>query len=194
VLRSLKNRFGSTDEIGIFEMDEKGLKEIDNPLAFLENQQTELVSGKAIVGVAEGKRPLFFEIQTLTVPTTLNFPRRIVNGVDYNKALLLLAVIRKHLNISLDSLDVYINVVGGVQVKSPAVDLGIVAALLSSLSNQAVPKKTVFFGEVGLLGEVRTVSFQDKIGQEATRLKFNTIISSKNLKNIKDLKRILFPR
>ena len=194
VLRSLKNRFGSTDEIGIFEMDEKGLREIDNPLAFLENQQTEMVPGKAIVGVAEGKRPLFFEIQTLTVPTTLNFPRRIVNGVDYNKALLLLAVIRKHLNISLDSLDVYINVVGGVQVKSPAVDLGIVAALLSSLSNQAVPKKTVFFGEVGLLGEVRTVSFQDKIGQEATRLKFNTIISSKNLKNIKDLKRILFPR
>jgi len=194
VLRSLKNRFGSTDEIGIFEMNENGLKEVDNPLAFLENQQTDNVPGKAIVGVAEGKRPLFFEIQTLTVPTSLSFPRRVANGVDFNKAQLLLAVVRKHLNLSMDTLDIYINVVGGVSVKSPAVDLGIIASLVSSITNVPIPKKTVLFGEVGLLGEIRPVFFQDKIIQEATRLKFSNVISSKNLKNIKDLRRILSPR
>ena len=194
VLRSLKNRFGSTDEIGIFEMNENGLKEVDDPLAFLENQQTDNVPGKAIVGVAEGKRPLFFEIQTLTVPTSLSFPRRVANGVDFNKAQLLLAVVRKHLNLSMDTLDIYINVVGGVSIKSPAVDLGIIASLVSSITNLPIPKKTVFFGEVGLLGEVRSVFFQDKIIQEATRLKFSNVISSKNLKNIKDLRRILSPR
>ena len=94
----------------------------------------------------------------------------------------------------MDTLDIYINVVGGVSVKSPAVDLGIIASLVSSITNQPIPKKTVFFGEVGLLGEVRTVFFQDKIIQEATRLKFNTIVSSKNLKNIKDLRSILSQR
>lgn len=191
LLRALKNRFGSTDEIGIFEMKESGLEEVNNPLAFLEHQESESVPGKAVVGVAEGRRSIFFEIQTLTVPTMLSIPRRVVNGVDYNKVLLLLAVVRKHLGVSLDTLDIYVNVVGGISVKSPAVDLGIIASLLSSTKNTPLPKKTVFTGEVGLLGDVRTVYFEDKILQEAKRLKFVNIISSRTLKNIKDLRRIV---
>lgn len=189
ILRALKNRFGSTDEIGIFEMKENGLAEVNNPLAFLEQHEMQNVAGKAIVGVAEGRRPLFFEIQTLTVPTNLAIPRRVVNGVEYNKVLLLLAVARKHLGLSLDAQDVYVNVVGGISVRSPAVDLGIIAALISSIQNIPLSSKTVFLGEVGLLGDIRPVYFEDKILQEAKRLKFTQIVHSKTLKNIKDLKR-----
>ncbi len=190
ILRASKNRFGSTDEIGIFEMGKVGLVEVNNPLVFLEHGKGE-VAGKAIVGVAEGKRSLFFEIQTLTVPTMLSIPRRVVNGVDYNKVLLLLAVIRKHLNIPLDTYDIYVNVVGGVQIKSTASDLGIIASLLSSIKNIPVSSKSVFIGEVGLLGEVRNSPFEEKIIKEAKRLKFSAIYSSKNLKNVKDIRAAL---
>lgn len=194
VLRALKNRFGTVDEIGIFEMQESGLREVDNPLAFLDSPQTEVIPGKAIVGVAEGKRPLFFEVQALTVPTTLSIPRRVANGIEYNKLLLLLAVIRRHLNLSLDTLDIYVNVIGGIQVKSPAVDLGIISAIVSSITNQPIPKKTAFLGEVGLLGEVRSVFFQDRIVQEAMRLKFLTVVSPKTLKNVRELRKMLAPQ
>ncbi len=190
VLRASKNRFGSTDEIGIFEMKETGLSEVTNPLAFLEDE-TESVVGKSIVGVAEGKRALFFEIQTLAVPTILSVPRRVVKGVDYNKVQLLLAVIRKHLGITLDTYDIYVNVVGGVQIKSTGADLGVVASLISSVRNIPIPKKTVFTGEVGLLGEVRSVLFEDKIIKEAKRLSFTRNYSSKSMKNIKELRKIL---
>lgn len=193
VLRAQKNRFGTVDEIGIFEMQESGLTEVDNPLAFLESPQTEIVSGKAIVGVAEGKRPLFFEVQALTVPTTLSIPRRVANGIEYNKLLLLLAVVRRHLNLSLDTVDIYVNIIGGIQIKSPAIDLGVISAIVSSLTNQPIPKKAAFLGEVGLLGEVRQVYFQDRIIQEATRLKFTTIVSPKTIKNVKELRKILAP-
>ena len=121
-------------------------------------------------------------------------PRRVANGFDYNKLLLLLAVIRRHLNLSLDTLDIYVNVIGGIQVKSPAVDLGIIAAIVSSITNQPIPKKTAFLGEVGLLGEVRSVFFQDRIVQEATRLKFLAVVSPKTLKNVRELRKILAPR
>ncbi|QQG44647.1 MAG: DNA repair protein RadA [Candidatus Roizmanbacteria bacterium] len=187
ILRSPKNRFGPTDEIGIFEMAQSGLVEVNNPLAFLENQDEE-VPGKAIVGVAEGKRSLFFEIQTLASPTMLPVPRRVVKGVDYNKVLLLLAVLRKHINLPLDTFDIYVNVVGGVDIKSTAADLGIIASLISSIKNIPVPKKTLFVGEVGLLGEVRKTAFEDKIVNEAGRLSFKKIISQKNMKSIKELK------
>lgn len=176
ILRATKNRFGTTDEIGIFEMVEEGLKEVSNPLVFIDTDK-EAVAGKAIVGIAEGKRSLFYEIQTLTVPTVLAMPRRVVKGVDYNKVLLLLAVIRKHLNIPLDAYDIYVNVVGGINIKSTSADLGIVASLVSSIKNYPISKKTVFIGEVGLLGEVRKVFFDDKTIREARRLSFKNIFT-----------------
>jgi len=192
ILRASKNRFGSTDEIGIFEMHGAGLKEVDNPLVFLD-QDDKPMPGKAIVGVAEGKRSLFYEIQTLTVPTVLSIPRRVVKGVDYNKVQLLLAVIRKHLQIPLDKYDIYVNVVGGVEVKSTAADLGIIASLLSSIKNIPLPKKVVFIGEVGLLGEIRKGPFEDKTISEAKRLKFSQIVSAKTIADIKGLKNFLTP-
>ncbi len=190
VLRGQKNRFGSTDEVGIFEMVGAGLKEVDNPLAFLEEHDTG-VPGKAIVGITEGRRPLFFEIQTLASPTMLPMPRRVVKGVDYSKVLLLLAVIRKSLNLSLDKYDIYVNVIGGVDIKSPAADLGITASLISSIKNLPLPQSSLFIGEVGLLGEIRKGVSQEKIISEAKRLSFKKIYSSQNLKNIKELSFIL---
>lgn len=189
ILRASKNRFGSTDEIGIFEMTAKGLQQVDNPTVFLE-QHEDNVAGRAIVGVLEGKRPLFFEIQTLASPTILSIPRRVVRGVDYNKVLLLLAVIRKHIRLPLDKYDIYVNVIGGVDVKSPAADLGIVAALISSVRNMPMPQKAVFIGEVGLLGEIRKVPGQDRIAAEAKRLAFQNVYSPENAKNIKEFGRL----
>jgi DNA repair protein RadA/Sms len=186
LLRASKNRFGPTDEIGIFEMKAKGLVEVNNPLVFLESQE-KLEPGKAIVGVAEGKRPLFFEIQTLVVPTMLPVPRRVVKGLDYNKVLLLLAVVRKYLHVPLDKFDIYVNVIGGVSVKSTGSDLGLIASLLSSFKNIPLPKNSVYIGEVGLLGEIRKTYFEEKVISEAGRLGFNKIFSSLNLKNIKSI-------
>ncbi|OGK11827.1 DNA repair protein RadA [Candidatus Roizmanbacteria bacterium RIFCSPLOWO2_01_FULL_37_12] len=188
ILRSGKNRFGSTDEIGIFEMKQIGLTEVTNPLIFVDNKEE---VGKAVTGVLEGKRVLYFEIQTLAVPTILAIPRRVVKGLDYNKVLLLLAVVRKYLNHPLDKFDIYVNVIGGVNIKSTASDLGLIVSLISSLNNRPLPIKSLFVGEVGLLGEVRKVYFEDKILQEAKRLGFKNIYSSANLPHIKMLKNIL---
>lgn len=191
ILRATKNRFGSTDEIGIFAMEKEGLAEVNNPTAFLDEDETPAnVPGKAVVGITEGKRPLFFEVQTLASPTVLAMPRRVVKGVDYNKVLLLLAVIRKHVNISLDKYDIYVNVVGGVNVKSTAADLGIVAALISSLKNMALPQGALFIGEVGLLGEIRKVFSEDKIVAEAKRMNFKSVYYSKTMKSIKEINRL----
>ena len=188
ILRSGKNRFGSTDEIGIFEMKQIGLTEVTNPLIFVDNKEE---VGKAVTGVLEGKRVLYFEIQTMAVPTILAIPRRVVKGLDYNKVLLLLAVVRKYLNHPLDKFDIYVNVIGGVNIKSTASDLGLIVSLISSLNNRPLPIKSLFVGEVGLLGEVRKVYFEDKILQEAKRLGFKNIYSSANLPHIKMLKNIL---
>lgn len=190
ILRSKKNRFGPTDEVGIFEMKEKGLVEVKNPTAFLEVDKN-FAPGKAIAGLAEGTRPLFFEIQSLVSPTILAVPRRVVNGVDYNKVLLLLAVIRKNLNLPLERFDVYVNVVGGVSLKSTAVDLAIVASLVSSMKNVALTNSPVFIGEIGLLGEVRKVFYQNKIVKECQRFGFKKIYSSENISSIKQLNQII---
>ena len=186
LLRASKNRFGSTDEIGIFEMKQKGLTEVKNPLIFLETDK-KLEPGKAIVGVAEGKRPFFFEIQTLVVPTSLMTPRRVVKGLDYNKVLLLLAVIRKNIHLPLDRFDVFVNVVGGVSIKSTAADLGFIASLISSFKNIALPANSIFVGEVGLLGEIRSSYLEEKITDEAKRLGFKEIYSSNMISSVKDL-------
>lgn len=192
ILRATKNRFGSTDEIGIFEMKEKGLEEVTNPLVFLDNVN-EAVAGKSIVGVTEGKRQLFYEIQTLAVPTSLPTPRRVVKGVDYNKVQLLLAVIKKHLSIQLDSYDIYVNVIGGVRVTSTLADLGIVASLYSSIRNIPIASKTVFLGEVGLLGEVRKGFAEEKVIAESKRLGFKHVFSPKNLSSIKNIRDVIVP-
>jgi DNA repair protein RadA/Sms len=187
ILRANKNRFGTTDEIGIFEMKGEGLVEVNNPLAFVEEDMQVRVPGKALVGVMEGKRPLFFEIQTLAVPSVLAVPRRVVKGVDYNKVLLLLAVLQKQLHISLSKFDIYVNVVGGVDVKTTSADLGIAASIISSVKDIPLSSTMMFTGEVGLLGEVRSVYGQEKVIAEATRLNFKKIFSSKNAKTVKDL-------
>ena len=189
ILRAGKNRFGSTDEIGIFQMSAQGLTEVKNPLAFLEEEKR-IAPGMAIVGLAEGKRVLFFEIQTLISPTILPVPRRVVKGIDYNKILLLLAVLRKYYGFPLDRYDIYINVVGGVPIRSTAAELGIIASLISSFKNKSIKKNTLFIGEIGLLGETRRVVFEDKIITEARRLGFKNIFSSRNINNIKQLKNI----
>lgn len=187
LLRAAKNRFGPTDEIGIFEMGSRGLKQVTNPLIFLDEKQ-KFEPGKVIIGVIEGKRPLFFEMQTLVSQTAIPVPRRVIKGLDYNKALLLLAVIKKHLNLPLDKFfDVYANIIGGFTVKSTAADLGFVASLLSSYKNVPLPKNSLYIGEVGLLGEVRNIYGQEKVIQEGRRLGFTKIFSSNNVKNIKDL-------
>ncbi len=191
ILRATKNRFGNIDEIGIFEMKQTGLSQVNDPAAFLESQDEQAI-GKAIVGVSEGKRILFFEIQALASYSNLSYPRRVVKGIDYNKLLLILAVLKKQLNIPVDRNDVYVNVVSGVSVKSTAADLGIAASLISSIRNVQIPSKTVFIGEVGLLGEVRKTSQEEKIIKEARRLKFKDIINSDSVKKIKDLRNILF--
>ena len=190
ILRSTKNRFGSTDEIGIFEMKETGLHEVSNPLIFLEDTKIP-TPGKAIVAVMEGKRPLYYEIQTLVVPTALSIPRRVVKGVDYNKVQLLLAVMKKHLGLQLDSYDVYVNVIGGVKITSTLADFGAIASLYSSLRNIAVKQNTLFIGEVGLLGEVRKSYQEEKIIQESKRLMFKNIYSSKNTHTIKQIREII---
>jgi len=190
LLRASKNRFGSTDEIGIFEMKQKGLHEVKNPLVFLETDK-KLEPGKAIVGVAEGKRPFFFEIQTLCVPTSLMNPRRVVKGLDFNKVQLLLAVIRKNLNLPLDRFDVFVNVVGGVSIKSTGADLGFIASLISSFKNIALPANSLFVGEVGLLGEIRPTHMEEKIIDESKRLGFKKIYSSKTVKTVKEFNSVI---
>ncbi|KKP87166.1 MAG: repair protein radA protein [Candidatus Roizmanbacteria bacterium GW2011_GWA2_35_8] len=190
LIRASKNRFGSTDEIGIFEMTPSGLKEVSNPLVFLENEKN-LIAGKSVVGVTEGQRSLFFEIQTLVVPTALAIPRRIVKGLDFNKVQLLLAVVTKFLNLPLDRFDIYVNVIGGVTIKNTASDLGLIASLISSFKNTPLPKNTIFIGEVGLQGEVRKAIAEEKIITEARRLGFKKIFSSKMMKNIKELKTLI---
>jgi len=185
LLRASKNRFGSTDEIGIFEMKQKGMSEVKNPLVFLETEK-KLEPGKAIVGVSEGNRPFFFEIQTLVVPTNFMNPRRVVKGLDFNKVQLLLAVVKKNINLPLDRYDVFVNVVGGVSIKSTAADLGLIASLISSFKNIALPVNSLFIGEVGLLGEIRPSYMEEKIIEESKRLGFKKIYSSKLIKSIKD--------
>jgi DNA repair protein RadA/Sms len=189
ILRANKNRFGSTDEIGIFEMTGTGLAEVDNPLAFVtqgDGKETN-VPGRSIAGVMEGKRPLFFEVQSLATKTTLPMPRRVVNGIDYNKVLLLLAVIKRHMGIHLDTYDVYVNVAGGVDIKSPAADLAVIASIISSVKDVALPAESVFIGEVGLLGEVRKVVGLDKVSAEAKRIGLKGQYTPATVQNCREL-------
>ena len=191
VLRSVKNRFGSTNEIGIFEMRDVGLVEIDNPSMMMLTERHQDVPGSVVVSSLEGTRPMLIEIQALVCPTSFGVPRRMATGVDYNRITLLMAVLEKIVGMQLSNYDAYVNVVGGLKLDEPACDLGIIAAIASSFRNTAVSSETVLIGEVGLTGEVRAVSQIDKRVMEAMRIGFkNCIIPKGNLKMVKQMKEL----
>lgn len=172
ILRATKNRFGSTNEIGVFEMAGNGLVEVPNPSAAFLSERPHAAAGSVVVCAIEGTRPLLVEIQALVSPTHFGMPRRTAAGVDYNRVLLLLAVLERRAGLQLAAQDVYVSVAGGLTVEEPAADLGIAVAVASSLRDRPVDARTVVIGEVGLAGEVRTVPQLAKRLSEAARLGF----------------------
>lgn len=176
ILRSVKNRFGSTNEIGVFEMREEGLTEVDNPSEFMLSGRPEKACGSVVACSMEGTRPILTEIQALVCHTSFGFPKRQAIGTDYNRVNLLMAVLEKRLGLQLGDCDAYVNLAGGLKIQEPAMDLGIVLALVSSFRNVAVDDKMTVFGEVGLSGEVRAVGMAQQRVSEAAKLGFTTIV------------------
>ena len=172
LLRSVKNRFGSTNEIGIFEMRDKGLVEVDSPSKYLLSGKPRDTAGSAVVCILEGTRPLLVEVQALVSRSGFNLPRRQTSGIDYNRAALLIAVLEKKLGFILGQEDIFINVAGGIKVEEPGADLAVEVAIASSFKNRPVMEDAVIIGEVGLAGEVRAVSYLEKRVQEAAKLGF----------------------
>ncbi|MGE5238474.1 MAG: DNA repair protein RadA [Chloroflexota bacterium] len=173
ILRTVKNRFGSTNEIGVFQMTDRGLEEIDNPSELFLSERPLDVPGSAVIASMEGTRPLLIEIQALVSPTTFGIPRRTSMGVDFNRVNLLLAVLEKKVGIHLGGADVFVNVVGGLKITEPAADAGIVAAVVSSFREAPIDPRTVLFGEVGLSGEVRAVAQGEARVREAAKIGFD---------------------
>lgn len=191
-LRGVKNRFGSTDEIGVFEMRGDGLREVLNPSEYMLQGKPENEPGSVVACSIEGTRPILVEVQALVCQTNFNLPRRTSAGTDYNRVNLLMAVIEKRLGIRMGDCDAYINVAGGMRINEPALDLGIVAALLSSYKNQALDSRTICFGEVGLVGEIRAVNFAEQRVMEAAKLGFRRCIMPKvNAKTLQIDKSVL---
>lgn len=187
ILRTVKNRFGSTHEIGIFEMRGEGLIQVENPSEHLLSQRRKNTSGSAITVTMEGTRPLMLEVQALVAPTHYGTPQRTASGIDHRRLSILIAVIEKRLGLRLGMQDVFVNAAGGLRLHEPSSDLGIVAAIISSLQDRSIPEKTVFIGEVGLAGEVRAVQALESRIKEADRLGFKNIILPKaGLKSIKN--------
>lgn len=191
LLRGVKNRFGSTNEIGVFEMQETGLVEVPNPSEYMLSGKPEGASGSVVVCLLEGTRPLLVEVQALVCASNFGMARRTAAGTDYNRVNLLMAVLEKRAGMHLSGSDAYVNVAGGLKVNEPALDLGIVIALASSFKNRAIDDKTIIFGEVGLAGEVRAVSQAQQRVNEAIKLGFETcILPSVCLKNMKKTDKI----
>ena len=186
ILRSVKNRFGSTNEIGMFEMKNEGMCEVTNPSSVLISEDSEEVPGACIVCSLEGTRPLLVELQALTTTSIYGIPKRTGNGIDFNKIALLIAVLEKRARMNLGNQDVYLNVVSGMKINEPAIDLGIAAVIASSFKSVYIPKNTAIIGEVGLTGEIRAVNMIDKRLKEAQRLGIKRIIIPQN--NMKLLK------
>lgn len=183
ILRALKNRFGSTNEIGVFEMREKGLLEISNPSEIFLSERPQGAIGSVVVPCMEGSRPVLVELQALVASSPYGQPRRMTNGADYNRTAMLLAVLEKKMRLPLGNQDIFLNVVGGLKVDEPAIDLGIIVALVSSMQNRPVMDDVIILGEVGLTGEVRTISFLEKRLIEAEKMGFRTAVVPKgNLK------------
>ncbi len=176
ILRSMKNRFGSTNEIGVFEMRENGLQEVANPSEIFLSQRSMGSSGSAVVATVEGTRPLLVEVQALVTSSSYNVPQRNTTGFDFRRLALLIAVLEKRLGILLGQQDVFVNVAGGMRVDEPAVDLGIALSILSSVRDAPIDSQSVAVGEIGLGGEVRNVSYIEKRVQEASKLGFTRIV------------------
>lgn len=176
ILRGVKNRFGSTNEIGVFEMREQGLVEVENPSEFMLDGRPEGASGAVVACAMEGTRPILLEVQALVTQSNLGIPRRTAAGTDYNRVNLLMAVLEKRCHYEMGRYDAYVNMAGGMKMNEPALDLAIVLALVSSLKDRAVDEKTIVFGEVGLSGEVRAVSMAEQRVNEAVKLGFETCI------------------
>lgn len=176
ILRGVKNRFGSTNEIGVFEMQKDGLKEVANPSEFMLDGRPENASGSVVSCSMEGTRPLLLEIQALVCRSNFGNPRRQANGTDFNRVNLLMAVLEKRVGLQLGDCDAYVNLAGGIKISEPAIDLAVVIAIASSYKNRAVPDKMVFVGEIGLSGEVRSVSMIENRVQEAKKLGFTTCV------------------
>lgn len=191
ILRTVKNRFGSTNEIGVFEMKDTGLIDVENPSKMLLEERPDGVSGSTVVCTIEGTRPVMAEVQALSSPTGFGNARRMSQGIDFNRAILLVAILEKKLNYSMQSLDVYINVIGGLKINEPATDLAVITAIASNYKNFVIDKHTIILGEVGLTGEVRAVSYADRRINEAKKLGFTRCIVPKGniqaLENIKDI-------
>ena len=186
ILRGVKNRFGSTNEIGMFEMQDKGMTEIQNPSSVLLGEREENPPGSIVVASIEGTRPILVELQALTSQTIFGFPRRTANGIDYNRLTLLIAVLEKIVGMPFGNQDVYLNIVGGIKINEPALDLGIILASASRYKNISIPLETIAIGEVGLTGEIRSVNMIEKRIKEAEKLGFKTcIIPEHNKKQLK---------
>lgn len=192
ILRGVKNRFGSTNEIGVFEMRQNGLVEVENPSEYMLSGKPEHASGSVVACSMEGTRPLLIEIQALVCQSNFGMPRRTATGTDYNRVNLLMAVLEKRLGLHLGNCDAYINIAGGIRMNEPAIDLAIVLAIISSYKNRPVDAKTIVFGEVGLSGEVRAVSMPEQRVAEAKKLGFETCIipevSKEMVKGIQGIK------
>ena len=191
ILRGVKNRFGSTNEIGVFEMRQSGLQEVKNPSEFMLNGKPEGASGSVVACSMEGTRPILLEIQALVCQSGFGMPRRTAAGTDYNRVNLLMAVLEKRIGLPLFNYDAYVNIAGGIKMNEPAIDLGIILAIVSSYKNKPIGDKVIAFGEVGLSGEVRAVSMPEQRVSEAKKLGFQTCIvpevSVETVKNIKGI-------
>ena len=188
ILRAVKNRFGSTNEIGVFEMRKSGLEEVENPSEYMLSGRPEQSAGSVVACSMEGTRPILIEIQALVCRSNFGMPRRTAAGTDYNRVNLLMAVLEKRLGMALSNSDAYVNIAGGIRMNEPAIDLGIVMALVSSYRNRPVDEKTIVFGEVGLSGEVRAVNMPEQRVAEAKKLGFETcIVPEVSLDSVKSI-------
>lgn len=185
ILRAVKNRFGSTNEIGVFEMYSGGLREVTNPSEYMLNGKPDGESGSVVTCALEGTRPIMIEVQSLVCRTNFNLPRRTAAGTDYNRINLLMAVLERRVGMALSGYDAYVNVAGGLKVNEPALDLAIIAAIISSYKNRSVDNDTIIFGEVGLTGEIRAVSQAPMRVNEALKMGYKRVILPKaNMKNL----------
>jgi len=191
VLRAVKNRFGSTNEIGVFEMKQSGLEEVKNPSEILLSGRPKDVPGSCVVCSMEGTRPILIEVQALTSQTNFGMPRRMTTGLDYNRVILLIAVLEKRVGMYIQTYDVYVNLAGGIKIEEPAIDLGVLCCIASSFRNIPIDNQTVIIGEVGLTGEIRGVSMIEKRILEAKKLGFKRcIIPKENIKGLDSIEGI----
>lgn len=191
ILRGVKNRFGPTDEVGLFAMEEKGLVDVTDPGSLFLTGTKQKTAGSVVVMTLEGTRPMLIEIQALVIPSKIPIPRRVGSGFDYNRLQMLIAIISKHLRLPLYDFDVYVNVASGFRINEPAADLGVCLAIISSFKNTPLPAKCAAIGEVGLLGEIRKVTQEERRVKEAKKLGFTNLITSTE-KNLPFLVKNLF--